>query len=251
MINQKIIFTGDIHHMGMGGCDQKDILKKDKDISEVKLCNKYLEILNFYGFKPILFFTGKCLIEELSEIKYLINNYKFYIGGHTYSAYKPKIIFRSFYRIFGTYYPLKFLQNMDIRYTKELFKKKIGVDIKVWRNHAYFQDKNTNKLLKLNGIDFVSNVVNQSLHRPYIVDQVTSLPINTYPDHENLIHSADHEINWNLNLWYKKNYIQIKHILNKNGTATILAHPLCLYLEDKLNSFENFVKKIKKLKNNL
>ena len=29
-----------------------------------------------------------------------------------------------------------------------------------------------------------------------IVDQIKSLPINTYPDHENLTHSADHHINW-------------------------------------------------------
>ena len=56
MIDQKIIFTGDIHHMGMGGCDQEDVLKKNRYISEVKLCNEYLEILNYHGFKPILNF---------------------------------------------------------------------------------------------------------------------------------------------------------------------------------------------------
>jgi hypothetical protein len=251
MIDQKIIFTGDIHHMGMGGCDQEDVLKKNKYISEVKLCNEYLEILNYHGFKPILFFTGKCLIEELTEIKYLIKNYKFFVGGHTYSAYQPKIIFRSFYRLFGTYYPLRFLQNLDIKYTKQIFLKRINIDIKYWRGHAYFQDKNTNKLLKKNGIEYVSNDVNLSSYKPYIVDQIKSLPINTYPDHENLTHSADHEINWDLNLWYQKNIDQIKHILDKDGTATILAHPLCLYLEDKLISFENFVKKVKDLKNNL
>jgi hypothetical protein len=251
MIDQKIIFTGDIHHMSMNGCDQIDLSKIDKNISEVKLCNKYLEILNYHGFEPILFFTGKCLIEELSEIKYLMKNYKFYFGGHTYNAYKPKIIFRSFYRIFGTYYPFKFLQNMDISYTKKLFYEKLGVDIKIWRNHAYVQDKNTNKLLKLNGIDYVSNDVNLSLHKPYIVNQIKSLPINTYPDHENLIHSADHKINWDLNLWYQKNINQIKYILDNDGTATILAHPLCLYLEDKLNTFDDFVKKAKNLIDNL
>ena len=249
MLNQKIIFTGDVHHMSMGGCDQEDVLKKDRNISEVKLCNEYLEILNYHGFKPILFFTGKCLIDELEEIKYLLKNYKFFVGGHTYNAYKPKIIFRSFYRLFGTYYPLRFLQDLDIKYTKKLFLKKTNINIKYWRGHAYFQDKNTNELLKKNDIQIVSNDVNQNLLRPFIANKITSLPINTYPDHEYLAHSRDHQTNWDLNLWYKNNYSKIKEILESDGLATILAHPLCLFLEDEFESFGNFVLSLKKLVN--
>lgn len=246
LLKQKIIFTADIHNMTMKGGDQK--LIKDDNITEVKLCYTFLEVMNKYGFKPILFFTGKSILEELDDIKYLMKNYNFYIGGHTYNAYKPKIIFRSFYRLFKTFYPLKFIQDLDIKITKKIFLNKLNVEIIYWRNHAYFHDKNTNDLLKNNGFELVSNIVDLQYYIPKKKNNLVLLPINTFPDHEYLDHSTDHSSNWTLDHWYKANLIQINKILSKKGLATLLTHPLCIYLEDNFNSFDEFVSKVNKMK---
>ena len=248
-LDQKIIFTGDIHNMTMNGGDQLLLRKFDKENSEVKLCKKFLKILNKYNFKPILFFTGKAIIEEEEYIRYLLKNFDFYLGGHTYNAYKPKLFYRSCYRLFGTYYPLKYLQDIDIKKTKHIIKKKLGININSWRNHAYFNDKNTNNLLTKNNFKLVSNLVDLKINKPFYENNLTILPINTYPDHEFLSHSTDHSSDWSLFKWYDLNYKIVKNILHNNGTATLLTHPLCLYLEDKYCSFENFVSSLKKLIN--
>ena len=119
IILEKIIFTGDIHNMSMDGSDQKQALKINSGVTEVNTCEEYLRILNKYDFKPILFFTARCVIEEGNKIKSLMNKYNFFIGGHTYNAYKPKLLFRSFYRLFKTYYPLKIIQDFDIKISKK------------------------------------------------------------------------------------------------------------------------------------
>ena len=54
-------------------------------------------------------------------------------------VHKPKLIYRSFYRIFGTYYPIKYLQDMDIQ-NKKIIEEKLEIDCCLWRNHAYFND---------------------------------------------------------------------------------------------------------------
>ena len=251
LLMSKVIFTGDIHNMSMNGGDQILLRKIDSQNSEVKLCEKFLEILNKYNFKPILFFTAKSIIEEGDFIKYLLKNFNFYVGGHTYSAYKPKLIYRSFYRIFGTYYPIKYLQDMDIRKTKKIIEEKLEIDCCLWRNHAYFNDDNTNALLVKNKFKLVSNLVDTNIHKPINKENITLLPINTFPDHEFLSHSTDHSIDWSLEKWYKLNLSQIKKILINKGTATLLTHPLCIYLEDRYESFENFVYSIKKLQSSI
>ena len=246
-LNQKIIFTGDIHNMTMNGGDQILLRNFDSVNTEVKLCKTFLEILNKYDFKPILFFTAKAIIEEEDYIKFLLKNYDFYVGGHTFSAYKPKLLYRSLFRLFGTYYPLKFFQDIDIKKTKQIINDKLAVNTVLWRNHAYFNDKNTNELLMKNNFKIVSNLVDLNIHRPFDKDNITVLPINTYPDHEFLFHSTDHLSDWSLAKWYDLNFEQIKNILQNNGIATLLTHPLCIYLEDKFASFENFVISLKNL----
>ena len=249
LLNQKIIISGDIHHMSMNGHDQI-LLGEKSSVTEVTLCEPFLELVNHYGFKPILFFTAHCVIEEYALIKKLINNYQFYIGGHTYSAYRPKIIFRALYKLFGTYYPIQYLQNLDISLTKKVFREKLDLEIDIWRNHAYFNDKNTNKILLKNGFKIVSNLVDLDQYIPFLDEGILKLPINTFPDHEYLSHSNDHNVNWTIQKWYESNISQIKKILLKGGKPTLLTHPLCLYLENNFKNFDQFLSTINKLSHN-
>ena len=67
------------------------------------------------------------------------------------------------------------------------------------------------------------------------------MPINTLPDHENLLHSTDHEGGVQADVWVQENIKCIQRVLNKKGVATLLLHPLCMYLEDDFKSMKKLL----------
>ena len=73
-----------------------------------------------------------------------------------------------------------------------------------------------------------------------IHDILYSYPINTLPDHENLPHSTEHKKGMNPSHWVDMNVDYVKNIVKEGGIATLLLHPLCMFLEDEFY----FMKKI-------
>jgi hypothetical protein len=246
-ISNSIWLTGDVHHMSMKGTDHLLLSKKNIKTTEVDLCDPYLEICNQYGFKPTLFFTGKSIEQESKKIQKLISKYKFNIGGHTFATYQP-ILFSKFSRkLFGSPYYSKQNQYNDIIKTKNIINKKLGVKIKYWRNHAYQFDKYTNNILSQEGFTRVSNIVDTKLNFiEKISNNLFSYPINTLPDHENLPHSIEHKNQIDPNIWLSKNIKYVKNIINHDGTATLLLHPLCMFLEDNFSFMIKLLSKLSK-----
>ena len=109
------------------------------------------------------------------------------IGGHTYNAYQPEILYRLFRKFTDSVNGPEWWQERDIRKTLKVIKKVAGEDAISWRNHAYKYDKYTYTILKKYGIRVVSNdVAPQKLFPERIDDTILSLPINTTPDHEQI-----------------------------------------------------------------
>jgi len=243
-----IWLTGDVHHMSMNGSDQKLLKYKGLNTSEVELCKPYLEIANQYGFEPTLFFTGKAVEEEYEKINKLSINYKFTIGGHTYSAYQPILVSKISRKLVGSPFPSRKFQYLDIKKTSDIINKRLDVKIKYWRNHAYQSDKNTNKILIEQGFTRVSNQVDFKKFSVEKVDnKMYSFPINTLPDHEYLPHSSEHKGGLDPDKWVDMNIDYVYKIKEKGGSATLLFHPLCMYLEDNFSYMEKVLNVISEL----
>jgi ribosomal protein L15E len=131
--------------------------------------------------------------------------------------------------------PYLFIHNQkkDIIKTKNIIKKKLGINIIHWRNHGYRSDKFTNEILESLNFRYVSNEVNEKKYfEEFILNDLKSRPINTLPDHENLPHSKEHEGGLSPEKWVILNSKKVKEMKKKNGIASLLLHPLCMYLED-------------------
>ena len=241
-MKNRIWLTGDVHHMTMNGHDQKLLIKNGSGYTEVELCAPYLEIANQYGFEPTLFFTGKAILEEGNTIKELMNKYNLFIGGHTFSAYRPNIISRISNKIISSPYINRYSQYLDIKKTQVIIEDNLGIITKKWRNHAYRTDRHTYQILSELGFLQVSNEVNQEkYYEEKVCGDLCSLPIDTLPDHENLLHSTEHEGGLQADEWVRENIKCIQRVMNRKGVATLLLHPLCMYLEDDFNSMERLL----------
>ena len=243
-MKRSIWLTGDVHHMSMHGSDQ---VLNGINKTEVELCEPYLEISNHYGFKPTLFFSGKSIKEEVEKVQELVSKYTFSIGGHTYSTYQPIILSKISRKLFNSPYFLKWFQKNDINKTSDIIENQLDYKIKYWRNHAYQSDVHTNQILSKKGFTRVSNEVDlKVINYKKIYKRLDSYPINTLPDHENLPHSTEHEYQIDPYVWVEKNVEYVKNILNNDGTATLLLHPLCMFLENNFSFMKELLSKIAK-----
>ena len=228
--------------MSMREYDQEILRTISNTLTEVELCEQYLQIANRYEFAPTLFFTGKCVLEEAAKIKKLMNTFDFTLGGHTYSAYQPKLLSRISKKVTGFVYPLKSIQKHDIRKTISIFEKHLSIRIKHWRNHCYYTNEDTYGLLSDEGIECVSNEVAMERYFPeQLNNNITSFPINTMPDHENLLHSPEHRGGLNPDDWVKENTKLVRNIVSHGGEATLLIHPLCMFLEDNFSAMKSLL----------
>ena len=227
--------TADIHHMSMRGSDQA-LLSSE---TEVECCSPYLEIANEYGIIPTLFLTGKVVKEEGKKIRKLQNEYAFEIGGHTYRAFKPRLLYGICNHLLGLRNGPRFLQRRDIRLTRKVIGDILGVLVLAWRDHAYRHDKNTYSLLAELGFKVVSDEVNGKKYSPQKAGNgLYSFSINVTPDHENLIHSEHNTTGYSVCEWLDKIKNEIKVVDEKNGVATLLVHPACMAIEDNFKTFE-------------
>lgn len=254
-----IFLTGDVHFQN------KRLFSEQKfmSITEAGAAKKYVEIADKYGIKATLFFTGKSLAEEPKTIKDILKFKNIEIGGHTYNAYQPEILYRLFKKFTKSVNGPEWWQERDIRKTLKVIKKVAGEDAISWRNHAYRYDKYTYNILKRCGIKVVSNdVAPQKLFPERIGDTILSLPINTTPDHEHLYHGEKKYVEgvkesygpyskgifYFIDKWFEVLKGEIESIERDGGCATILAHPSCMEVADSMKTFDklcNFLTKHK------
>ncbi len=250
-----ICLTGDIHHH-MGTPDQRKLEK-----SEIKAGVEYSEIAKEHNIKANLFLTGKSIRNKEADELLKLNNIE--IGGHTWSAFRPRWI----------HYPLKLLwkkilkksyapsliQERDIKKTINIIEEKTGKKPVSWRTHAYRSDEITWKLLEKNGIKIFSDELNPNRIKPYKIknSKLISLPLNVMPDHEHLYHgnrTPQHvrkeikrgrkykftQESYHIDKYFEIIKKQIKEIKEKGGVATVLLHPACMKVADNFKQFKEF-----------
>jgi hypothetical protein len=134
-----------------------------------------------------------------------------------------------------------------VRRTCATIERVAGQRVLSWRNHAYYVDSNTPRVLAQAGIRVWSDEVQLERLGPYSHRSgLTSLPINTTPDHENLYHGSQtvetipvsRRSRYNSpRAWREEVLQQAESIIAKGGVATILAHPLCMKVVDDWQTF--------------
>lgn len=230
-----ICLTGDVHHMSLKPRHQE---MEDGLVSEVDCLKTYLEITRRQDLKTTIFVTGKAVKEETNRLRSLIDS-RVEVGGHTYSAFRPRILYGLASRFLKLSNGPSRLQEWDIGRTVKAIQDRLGIRIRTWRNHAYRHDRNTNRLLHHHGIQVVSDEVRPGARlQPLSHDGVVEVPINTTADHENMPHSCltDHPLT--SDAWVDRVMNEVRLLDSMGSTAVILAHPSCMYVEDRFEGFE-------------
>lgn len=240
-----ICVTGDVHQRSYRGTDTAY-----SDRSEVELARAYCEIAHGHGVKVTLFVTGKACIQEMEGVQRLSQYRNCEIGGHTFSALQSPVhrVFRLLKRWFPSRHGPRSWQLADIRRTMSALAEVTGEQVQVWRNHSYIRDQHTHALLGMCGIRVISDEVSSNQFFPWeLMPSLLSLPINTLPDHENLLHgryrpghTKDERLAGRLTIdeWGEQVREKILEIRDHGGIATVLAHPLCMEVADGMKTFE-------------
>jgi peptidoglycan/xylan/chitin deacetylase (PgdA/CDA1 family) len=237
-----VVITGDVHH-SIGGADQAF-----SDCSEAALAVDYAAIAARHGLKVTLFFTGRAVLDDGDDARALWAMDNVEIGGHGWNAFKPRLWHGLLNRTLGSPHGPAWLQERMIRRTCATLERCTGQPVRSWRNHAYRHDRQTPRLLAASNIRTWSDELNPERRHPYRHPSgLVVLPINTIPDHEHLRHGAWPKESatlrrggpaYDADEWCTRVCTQVDAVVQGGGTATILAHPLCMKIVDNWATFE-------------
>ena len=229
--------------------------------TEQEAALEYARIAENYDIKVSFFISGKAVREQTDIIRSLSKMRNIELGGHNFNCFKPRYFYAACTRLLNLTNGPASLQCWEIRKTKKTFRKLLGIDLNIWRNHGYRQDKNTYRLLSTNNIRIVSDDVGPQYTGAYLVyPNLWSLPVNVLPDHDHLIHGALTGTQnilkrslFNGKLYSADNWLEIlknktEALLKSKCTATYLIHPCCMKIIDDFKTFNAFCKYISKFK---
>ncbi|MBU0478498.1 polysaccharide deacetylase family protein [bacterium] len=257
-----ICLTGDIHNASLRINDHKYI--EDPEDSDVKISCRYLKLLEKYGIKATFYVVGKTLDEEWEDFKPIADSELVEIGGHTYGGLPISKLYRLWCKIMGKpprshshTQGSRFQQKNDIQKMIDVVKARTGKDIVSWRSHGLVSDKSTYPLLSGMGIRMISDDLNwNKIYPEKTKEGLISHPMNVIMDHDHVYHAHrtkeyvdKMKENWPwpddptkesyaIEEWAKIVEKQVLGIEKKGGVATILMHPLCMYLADKFKTAE-------------
>jgi hypothetical protein len=252
-----ICLTGDVHHMSLRTNDQRYLAAGE---TEVGVARGYVELAERYNTKLTLYVCGKCFTEEWSALARIVQSPVVEVGGHGFRARYPRPLFDWYGRSTGDWNGPRWYQAWDIRRTLEVCERRTGRRPVCWRGHSYMADLNTYPLLAAAGVRFVSDEIRSGrLHPHTLPEGLVSHPINAVPDHDHLYHAhrtvdfverANHSgygadefgaVSYSVEQW---GALALRHALEVDrrcGVATVLAHPICMYLADGFKSFERLL----------
>jgi len=174
-----IYLTGDVHSRSLNNWEQR-IAGTD-----IKSARRYLEILKKYKISSTLFINGECLDNERELFNELLNfNVEF--GGHTYNNFGKLGSIKSFFyrKIFRCVYGSEKFQRRDIQKTKKAFEK-LNLKMISWRTHAFGSNEKTFKILKQEGVNFVSDLIGDI--KPFN-KEISHVPINIPVDQNTIVY---------------------------------------------------------------
>jgi len=256
-----ICLTGDVHHMSLQTNDQKYL--SGRSITEVQVARRYVELVEAYGVKCTLYICGRCFTEEWEDLEAVATHPLVEVGGHTFNARFPRECFDAYGEKTGLWNGPRWYQEWDIRRNIESALERTGYAIRSWRAHSYMVDRNTHELLAAHGVRLVSDNIEASTFWPKRIEYgLISHPINCIPDHDHLYHAhrthkyveeanrigygADEfgAVSYPIEEWGRLVVSQAVQIDDAGGVATILAHPICMYLADGFATFEVLLRSI-------
>ncbi len=252
-----ICLTGDVHHMSLRCNDQRFLSPAD---TEARVAQRYLALLEKHNVKTTLYVCGKCFTEEWDDLEPVVKSPLVEVGGHSYRARQPRPWFDWYGERTGNWNGPRFYQAWDIRSNVTVCENRVGYRPVSWRAHSYKVDPNTYPLLAHYGFRLVSDVMSADNIRPERIENgLISHPMNVIPDHDHLYHAhrtrefvedanrrgygadAFGAVSYTIEDWGELVLKQVQAIEERGGLATVLAHPICMYLADEFRTFEGLL----------
>jgi peptidoglycan/xylan/chitin deacetylase (PgdA/CDA1 family) len=248
-----ICLTGDVHHMSLCTKESKFL---PPGVTEVQVAQRYVQLLEQYGVKATLYVTGMCYVTERRELAPVVRSPLVEVGGHSFWARQPRKLFDWYGRRTGNWNGPRWFQAWDIRRNIAVCRSMCGQAPVSWRAHSYMTDPNTYPLLARYGVRCVSDAIEKGTLQPRrLPEGVISHPINVIPDHDHLYHAhrtpefvaaanqrgygADDfgAVSYTIAEWGELVAAQAEAIDAQGGVATVLAHPICMYIADEFATF--------------
>lgn len=225
----RVCITGDVHH------DIGFALEE----SEVSATADYIKILNIYNSKATLFVTGKCIDNDREFWSDVSKNVE--LGGHTYSAWSPKIFHKKlvhgFYgKVFGTEYGPYLYQYYDIRRAVKSFRK-INIKPVCWRTHAYASNENTRKILPKFGFKIISDEIVEGKKIMIDKENLITVSINTHND-DDIFKFFTEEREERMKEEGERVINSIFNLITQKEDIVAQLHPMCMQVLDNFKTFE-------------
>lgn len=245
-----IYLTGDVHARSLNNWEQKTWGL------EINAAKKYLEILKKYNISSTLFINGECLDSDQKIVKELLN-FNVEIGGHTYNNFGELGIIKSFLfrKLFGCVYGPSSFQKKDILKTKKSFEK-LGLKMNSWRTHAFGSNENTFKILKEEGVKYVSDFTGDI--KPFD-KEVIHIPINIPVDQNTIVYGKLKPENREpfascvkgrikADEWFEILKKRIQYNEKNKIDSILLIHPSTMAVLDNFKLFDEIAKFLSKYK---
>ncbi len=233
-----VVLTGDVHHH-IPSADRRHARE-----SESELAVDYARIAEAHGLNVTLFFTGLAVRNDPEDGRPLTSMDHVEIGGHGWDAFQPRWLYRPLARASGSPHGFRRWQRRLIARTCSAIERFSGAPVQSWRDHAYVHDQHTAALLAEAGIVAWSDEVDLTLTHPYVHGSgLVVLPLNTLPDHENLYHgdrtpeSVPDGRALTAEEWLQRVLDGVDEVHGRGGTATVMAHPLCMKVLDNWETY--------------
>ena len=254
-----ICLTGDIHHLSLRINEQAFLPAGE---SEVGVAVHYLRLLEEFGVKATFYVTGRTLDEEWEAFQPIAESPLVEIGGHTYaglprsrwSALRARLTGRptvSHASSHGSYRR----QFRDTLRMVDVVRRRTGRRVVSWRSHGLVRDRHTDGILARCGIRFISDELSWDKLLPERTQAgLVSLPLNVIMDHDHLYHAhrtreyvERQKARWTftqdptresypIQEWAEMVVRQVSAIEARGGLATVLMHPLCMFVADEFRT---------------
>ena len=261
-----ICLTGDVHHDGLRTNEQ--LFLAPRKISEVAITLDYVRLCEKYNVKCTLYVTGRTLADQWDAFRPAAESPLVEVGGHTYGGLPTGYweMFKA--RLMGKVVcshassPGSFArQRRDVDQMMNIAHRRLNKSIISWRSHGLVRDRHTYGILAEAGIKYISDDL--IWHKPFpelLPEGLISHPMNVIMDHDHIYHAhrtpeyvAKQKLNWTfhddptkesypIEEWGEIVTKQVVAIEQKGGLATVLMHPLCMYVADEFKTMGKLLK---------
>jgi peptidoglycan/xylan/chitin deacetylase (PgdA/CDA1 family) len=255
-----VCLTGDIHHSSLKIKEQAYI--PDRGDSEVAIALRYLRLVEEMGIKVTFYTTGKTLKEEWQTFAPIARSPLVEIGGHTFGGLPRPLGSRLKELLTGipgvshaTAHGSYRRQRRDVERMIAIVRDRTSRPLLSWRSHGLVRDANTYRILRELGIRYISDDLAWDKRRPERTPEgLISHPINVIMDHDHIYHAhrtpeyvERQKKDWGfpddpttesypIEEWGRIVERQVLAIDAEGGLATVLMHPLCMYIVDRFET---------------